>query len=224
MQFGYRVPRPFWLVGITMLFLLVLNGCTYDPPAQQSSSATPTLPPATVNILLSTDGPRADDYRQWCGAHPALIADSTVGTIDSSYWDTPGHVGPPSLDTTTILNGGYFIVTPFRLSKMQPLLDHRQQPTQEYMFKGGQVGTVKMMKEDSPHPKVGYRYVMLFAQSYDPQTRAYTQSRLELVAAFPIDTQGMVLLDPQTTEQGVIRQPEVKIPLSQIQQQLAPCK
>ena len=116
------------------------------------------------------------------------------------------------------------MVTPFQLSKMQPLLDHRQQPTQELMFQGGQIGTVKMVKEDNPHPEVGSRYVMLLANAYDPETHIYSELRLELAAAFSVDEQEMVLLDRQTIEQGVVTQPEVKVPLSEIQKELASCK
>jgi hypothetical protein len=57
----------------------------------------------------------------------------------------------------------------------------------------------------------------------DQQTLYYTEKWLIVTDAFPIDAQGIVTLQQESIEQGVVY-PAKTAPLSQIAQQLAACK
>jgi hypothetical protein len=183
---------------------------------------TPTPVPSLV-ISIASDGPQFNNPDDWCGRLFEVVADATIGTLGPSHWNTPDYSPPPSLDEKTILNGGYTIFTPIQFSRMQPLVDHRDQPTEEFMNRGGQVGSVKIRVEDVPSLSVGRRYIMLFEPGPDRQLRAYTETRLLLAAAFPVDTQGMVVLQA-AYHGGGENVPEQTMPLTQIQQKLTACQ
>ena len=121
------------------------------------------------------------------------------------------------------MRNGYAIYTPIHFSNMHIHRDQRHQPTNEFDTIGGQVGP-DTFSEDYPQVVPGGTYLLVFVPGIDPVANAYTEKSLVVAAAWPIDNQGMVILQHQTIEQGQVTQQEQRVPLSQETQQLAKCK
>ncbi len=68
----------------------------------------------------------------------------------------------------------------------------------------------------------GQRYLIVFSPGLSAGA-GITQTLLVAYNAFPIDNQEVVVLKTKQVEQGHVTQEEVRLPLSQILQQLASC-
>jgi hypothetical protein len=122
-----------------------------------------------------------------------------------------------------ILKSGYTIVTPVRFREMHNLVDHRSKPTVEIVMGGGMVGA-DQLHIDLPQLAPNTRYLVVLVPMLDLQTGGYSESRLGVIDAFPIDGKGMVVLKPQTIEQGVISQAEVRVAIGDLAKQLQACR
>jgi hypothetical protein len=83
---------------------------------------------------------------------------------------------------------------------------------------------VDQLHVDLPQLAANARYLVVLVPMLDLQTGGYSESRLGVIDAFPIDGHGMVVLKPQTIEQGVISQPEVRVPIGELAKQLQACR
>lgn len=212
MKSRLHLALALWFPGLAVVMLL-LAGCTVAQPGASSQ-------PKGLHIQGDTlTGDWTDPQIMCRGA--SLVADSGIAGLGASHWNTPDGTRSASLDTGTILKDGYAIYTPIHLSNVQIHRDQRHQPTSEFDTIGGQVGP-DSFSEGFPQVAPGGRYWLVFVPGIDPVAKAYTEKWLTVAAAWPID-KGMVILRPQTVEQGTTF-PEVTKPLSQMVQQLANCK
>jgi hypothetical protein len=69
----------------------------------------------------------------------------------------------------------------------------------------------------------GVRYLIVFTPGA-VAGKGISQAFLIASDVFSIDTEEMVLLKPRVVEQGRVSQEELKVPLSQVAQQLAACQ
>lgn len=206
-------------VLLAMLAPAVLAGC--GAPSASSHASKAGLASTSINITIEADRFEFTTPQAMCKA--PLVADIIAGTYGQAHWNTPSGSHSVTLDHQTILTQGYFIFTPLQVVSVHPLLDRRQEQTQEFVLVGGQVGRDVMRVEDFPWLITGSRYLVVFAPAHVVGTPVTTQTTLEVYNAFPIDSHDIVTLQQQSIEQGKIAQPTITMPLVQIQQQLAAC-
>jgi hypothetical protein len=152
-----------------------------------------------------------------------LVADATIASKGASHWNTANGLRPAAATTLDVETGGLRLLTPLRLSRLHPLLDHRRLATSEFAVLGGSAGQDSIQEEDFPNPPVGGRYLLVFVPGTVPGVRGYSEKTLILYDAFPVDSQGNVLLKSQTTEQGQVTQEQVTLAITQIESQLSAC-
>lgn len=205
-----------------VVLILLLTGCEVaQPKTLQNSTSTPGSSATPSNaIIINGDPDRAiaNTPELMCAA--TVVADVAVSAVEPSYWNTPDRSRPSSTDDA--LSHGYAIITPVQFSYIHTHVDHRTQPTSEFYTLGGTVGQDRYSM-DFPQVKVGETYLLVMLLGSDPAQHAYTEKKLVIHDAFPISTKGIVVLQPGSTEQGVVTPPLTK-PLSQITQELANCK
>lgn len=230
MQTKRRALHTSWIGMVTFLVMIGLAACG----TTQTTSGTPAASARTISQQGSTLNSQQrltlhfDGYRQeirtpaqMCGW--TLVAETNVTGVGQGYWNTPGSTRPNDLSRKTALRNGYRIYTPMKLTFLHIYIDARRQPTHDFAFDGGQVGADRMSMEDYPQVTSGH-YLMVFAPTMMAEQKGYDTARLTLYSAFPINSQGLVQLQPQIVEQGQVSQKEVDMPLSQVAQQLSTCK
>ena len=135
---------------------------------------------------------------------------------------------PPANSNYALINSGYMIYTPIQFTSMTIVFDRRssKQPPESFVMVGGQQGTTKITIAAFPYLTASTRYLVVIAPGLNASTHQLTLRWQEVYDAFPIDAQNMVLLqaasDPHEPGPGT-PQPEVKMPLSTLLQQLAGC-
>jgi hypothetical protein len=229
------VPNRFAsLLGLALrvcVLPLFLAGCA--SPAATQPTSTPT-PQATLVINLEADRFEFNTPTYMCQA--PMIADVVAGPTGPSHWNTDNEAPPALLSQALpsrqledgLIKGGYMIYTPIQFTSMTIVFDRRssKQPPESYVLVGGQQGTTKITIGDFPHLTASTRYLVVFASTLDATTHQLTLRWQEVYDAFPIDAQNMVELqaasDPHEPGSGT-PQPEVKMPLSTLLQQLAGC-
>jgi hypothetical protein len=171
------------------------------------------------------DGWRFSRPQDMCQGTP-LVAEVIVGSTGPGRWTTADGSRPATNDYNVIAKAGWHIVTPVRFSRFNILLDRRATQTQEFLMLGGQAG--QDSDEELPYPQLvlAARYVVVFAPDNDLATGTYTEDRLIVFDAFPIDQHDIVTLqvagNPNEPGIGPVQQ-QVTIPLAQLQQDLAHC-
>lgn len=120
------------------------------------------------------------------------------------------------------------IYTPISFTSMNILFDHRatKPSPEEFATVGGQQGNTKLTIAEYPSLQTATRYLVVFTPALNASTHTITSQWQLVYNAFPIDAQGIVLLQQagSPNEPGPGKpQPEVKIALSALQQQLATC-
>jgi hypothetical protein len=208
---------------------LFLAGCV--SPAATQTAPTPTTQ-ATLVIHLEADRYEFNTPAAMCQA--PMIADVIAGRSGPSHWNTDDEA-PPSLLSQpmpsrqlkdALIRGGYMIYTPIQFTSMTIVFDHRssKQPPESFVMVGGQQGTTKITIAEFPHLTASTRYLVVFVSGLNATTHQRTFRWQEVYDAFPIDAQNMVVLQAASTEPGIgTPQPEVKMPLSTLLQQLAGC-
>ncbi len=160
-----------------------------------------------------------DTPRRMCDS--VLVADATISVIGRSHWNTIDGSRSAAVDQQTVAKG-YQIVTPLQFSRIAILIDRRHAPTSEFASMGGTVGQDQYWMHGFPQLTAGQRYLIVFSPGLAAGARI-TQTLLLAYNAFPIDDQQVVLLKTKQVEQGHVSQEEVRLPLSQILQQLGSC-
>jgi hypothetical protein len=127
------------------------------------------------------------------------------------------------MDADAVVRKGYGIYTPILFSQERLLLDHRRVLSKEIDSVGGRVGQDQIQIDPFPQLALGSRYLVILMPGTDPIAHGYTQQWLIIYDAFPIDSQGNVLLQPQVIEQGNIVQRESRVALADVASQLTTC-
>jgi hypothetical protein len=165
-----------------------------------------------------------------------MIADVVAGPAGPSFWNTDNEAPPSVLSQAlpfrqledALIKGGYMIYTPIQFRSMTIVFDRRssKQPPEAFGMVGGQQGTTKITIAEFPHLTASTRYLVVFGRGFNATTHQPTFRWQVAYNAFPIDAQNMVELqaasDPHEPGSGT-PQPEVKMPLSTLLQQLAGC-
>ncbi len=220
MKAGVSLVRTAWFSALAAVILL-LAGCDV---AQPGSLAVSTVPPNGIHIQGDNQTIDFTNPANMCIG--SLVADVGIAGLGTSHWNTPDGKRSATLDKGTILKNGYAIYTPVRFSHMHIHRDQRHQPTTEFATIGGAVGP-DSYDMDYPQVTPGGNYLLVLVPGTDPVAKAYTEKWLVVVAAYPIDAQGVVTFMPEHMEgkgQQSEKVPAVTKPLSQITQQLANCK
>ena len=216
MKSGSHRTHASWLAGLALAILL-LAGCTVAQPSRQ-----------VVGINISGDADRIVIGTPALMCTAPLVMVTTISTLGPSHWNGPNNARPPTTNVNTILKTGYAIYTPLHFANMEIHVDHRHQPksTIEYATVGGRTGPDSY---DMGYPQVepGGSYLLVLVPGSDPVAHAWTEKAYLVNDAFPINAQGIVILQPAHTEgkgQQTQNFPAVTMPLTQLTQQLANCK
>lgn len=208
------------------MFLMVLSACSQ--PGSPPTSGSNGQPKATtgLHIRLSADKFQFTSADQFCQA--LLTAEIVVGSHGTARWNTANGVLPATIKTATAaVQGNYRIYTPVTFARLVPLVDHRRVVTKEFLTLGGQVGQDSYFIDDvSTLPGTSGHYLVVLYPSM-PQTGGNTEVSLVVGNAYPVDAQGMVVLQVagNPNEPGVgPTQPAIAIALTSLEQQLAACK
>ena len=209
-------------VALVMFLTLAIAACG-------ASNATP-VPGANTRIYPTVDV-HFDTFRyefttpqSMCSS--VLTSDVIVGSHGQPHWNTSNGQRPPIADSKAITDAGYRIYTPVLFAKNQALLDHRAAPTTEFVTLGGKAGSDSMTFDPFPQIQDGKQYVIVFGPGSLPNGQGKAIDWLVVYDAFPVDGQGMVLLQAagSPNEPGSGKpQPEIKLSLTDLTQQLAAC-
>ena len=224
-----------WLALMVTIAGVLFAGCgaTASAGAKRSAATftaappTPTATPIRPPLILDVEAYRygVSTPQAMCQGMP-LVAEVIVGGTGPSHWNTPDGVRPATDYARAIERAGYGIYTDVQFSRLNVMLDHRHKPTQQFLMLGGQVGQDSYSMTGYPKLTVSGRYVVVFAADLIPTTNGYTEDRLVVYDAFPIDRQNIVTLqqagNPNEPGIGPVQQ-KVTIPLAQLQQDLAHC-
>lgn len=176
---------------------------------------------APVVVELETD--RADLSTPAAMCKSVLVADLTVGSLERPHWNTPEGLRPANLSPTDVSQRGARIYTPFSAQRMTVLVDHRSQPSREYVAFGGAVGADRVSDDEYPQLSPGKRFLVVFTPSIDASGQSHTDRSLLAFSAYPIDAQGRVMIQMARVEQGKVSQSDVVVNVVDIASQLARC-
>ncbi|HEY7125911.1 MAG TPA: hypothetical protein VH540_18300 [Ktedonobacterales bacterium] len=145
-----------------------------------------------------------------------LTIDATVERLLPSHCSTPDGLKPVADLTESQARQSYHIYIPLVFSRMQVLVDHREEPTDAFVVATGRLTNGGFTSEGSRLLTPGLRYLLVFIPGLNALAKGYTQQWLIVYEAYRIDDQAMVFLKEQTVEQGVVSQQEEKVPLSKL--------
>ncbi|GHO63262.1 hypothetical protein KSC_021540 [Ktedonobacter sp. SOSP1-52] len=226
--------RFFLRACIATFTLTVLVGCGSVQPSQtsQTSSISQQTQSPQASIVLDLDVDRYEFNTPANMCHAPMISDVTVSSLGQSHWNTanksvPSLLSQPSLSPRqmkqSLVQGSFQIYTPFHMAKINTVLDRRSSKgtPEEFAMMGGQQGTMSMQVGEYPRLEPAKRYLVVFVPALNATTKSLMYQWLLAYNAFPIDGTGMVSFQPKIVEHGKTEQQEVKVPLSQLLQQLA---
>lgn len=236
-MFSLQYSWRFFLQACIALFTLaVLAGCGSVQPSQTSltSSTSQKTQSPQANIVLDLDVDRYEFNTPANMCRAPMISDVTISSLGQSHWNTANKSAPSLLSQSSLsssqmkqslVKGSFQIYTPFHMAKINTVLDRRSSKgtPEEFAMMGGQQGTVSMNIGEYPRLEPAKRYLVVFVPALNATTKSLTYQWLLAYNAFPIDGNGMVLLQPKIVEHGKTEQQEIKVPLSQLLQQLASC-
>jgi len=212
------------LAGCILTLAIVLGGCG----STLAEQATPQASYAPLHIVLDADRLTLTKPEEMCNR--MLVADVVVGAPIASRWNTADGKLPAdvaSKGAREVEKQGYFIYTIVSLSRMTPLRDGRQAPTQQFLTIGGQVGQDTYVVHEEPQLTPGVRYLAVFDHP-TPVKGAPSGETMLLSFAYQIDGQGMILFqragNPNEPSDGGALQPEIKTSLTSLRELLAACK
>ena len=214
-----------WLAALVLLLSLGATAACSSTGSGQITHSRQQVSYPSVNLRIEADRYEYTTPQSMCLS--VLTSDVVVASHGKTHWNTPNGQRPTISSSNTIVTQGYRIYTPVLFAQHQPLVDHRPAPTKEFVQVGGQVGTDSIFIDPYPQLKDGGHYVIVFAPGLLPADQGKTADSLVVYDAFPVDSQGMVLLQAagSPNEPGSGQpQPEIKISLTSLKQQLATCK
>ncbi len=209
------------IVGASLVLFSRHGAPSQVTPSDNRPASTGSGSQQGLTLKLTSDRFEIRTPGQMCTF--LLVADVNVTGVGKAHWNTLTGTKPADASELTVMQKGYYIYTPMKLILQHIYIDHRHQPTQEFVSIGGQVGADRIVMEDFPRVTSG-RYLMVFTPTLMFGQKGFDATRLTLYSAFPISSQDIVMLQPKMIEQGQVSQQEVDMPLAQVAQQLASCK
>lgn len=203
-----------------LIVLLVLTGCASSGPSSNAQAANSYAP---LNLRFDADRYEFTTPSSMCST--VLTAEVVVGSHGQSFWNSSNGLRPQIADPKVLTQQGYKIYTPVIFSTLHPLIDHRQQPQTAFVSMGGQVGQDQFYIDPFPQVADGKHYLIVFGPTNQPGVGKVAKW-LIIFEAYPIDAQGMVTLQEagSPNEPGSGQpQPEIKLTLTNLKQQLAAC-
>lgn len=206
--------------------LVSLSACGPATTQPTSSSSGGQNARSGLHIRLDADKFEFTSAEQFC--QTLATAEVVVGSHGAARWNTADGALPAAITThSDVVSQNYRIYTPVTFAQFTPLIDHRKVATQEFLTLGGQVGQDSYSMDGAPTlPGTGGHYVVVLYPS-SPHTGGNTEASLVVGNAYPVNAQGMVVLqaagDPNEPGVGPA-QPAITITLASLKQQLAGCK
>ncbi len=204
-------------LGFGLFVMLTFSACSSG-----GNQSTKSYPP--LNLRYKADRYEFTTPASMCPT--VLTAEVVVGSHKPSFWNTANGLRPQIADPQKLVQQGYNLYTPVTFSTLRALVDHRTQPVAEYVTMGGTVSQDQMTVDPYPQLADGGHYVIVFGPGNEPGTGKVAKW-LVVYNAFPFDAQGNVVLQQagSPNEPGPGQpQPEIKLPLSSLEQQLAACR
>jgi hypothetical protein len=204
------------LAALTLVVSLAVAACGAPASGQATYPA--------IHVKMDVDRYEYTTLQSMCSA--ILISEVIVGSHGEPHWNTSNGQRPLISDSNSVVTQGYRIYTPLRFTQNHPLIDHRPAPTKQFVTDGGQVGSDSIAIEPFPVLRDGGHYLVVFSPGLTPAGKGTTTDWLVVYDAFPIDAHGMVQLQAAspTNEPGLGQpQPEIKLSLTSLKQQLAAC-
>ena len=211
------------VTAVVGLAFAVLASMACGNGTSRTVEALPRAGAAGSQVIIDLHSDRADLSTPSAMCKSVLVADLTVGSVATPHWNTPGASRPASLTAADISSRGVRIYTAFSTRRIAILVDHRSVSTGEYVAFGGTIGADRVNDDQFPQLLAGQRYLVVFTASIDASGPTHTERVLLAFDAFPIDSQGQVLIQPTRVEQGKVSQAQVKQSLSDITSQLSRC-
>lgn len=211
------------LVALVMFLILAIAACGASNATPAPGANTRIYP--TVDMHFDTFRYEFNTPQSMCSS--ILTSDVIVGSHGQPHWNTSNGQRPAIADSKAITDAGYRIYTPVLFAKNQTLIDHRPAPTREFVTLGGKAGSDSMYFDPFPQLRDGEQYVIVFGPGSLPAGQGKATDWLVVYDAFPVDGQGTVLLQAagSPNEPGSGKpQPEIKLSLTDLKQQLAACK
>lgn len=207
-------------------FLVMLNACGQSVAQPNSGAAGQPSASSGLHVRLDADMFQYTSAVQLC--QTLVTAEVVVGSHGVPRWNTPNGTLPATVKTSTdVIKENLRIYTPITFARFATLVDHRHVATKEFLTLGGQVGQDSYYINDvSTLQGTGGHYVVVLYPS-TPQSGGNTEVSLVVGHAYPVDAQGIVMLQAagNSNEPGVgSAQPAITIALTALKQQLAACK
>lgn len=221
MQKLWNKKAPIILLVVPAVIAVIIFAIFLRAERQKAQAALINSVHTPINLSVDSVQAPLDTPEAMCTA--PLVAEVVVNGHGLAHWNTGEGALPSGITEMMVDNDGYEVLTPVKFASINPLLDKRAASTTEFDLLGGQVG-LDSMTFDSPNLQKLSRYVAVFVPTYQVEEKAYTQSVLEIAAAFSVTDDGEVILKPQHTEQGRISQQEQAISLKDLATQLLACK
>ena len=215
--------RTVTAAGLVLAGVLALLSACAPGATQPGHEAQQGM--AGLQVRLNADMFQFSSASQFC--QTLVTAEVVVGGHGPARWNTPDGKLPAGISThAAVINGNYRIYTPVTFTRFVPLVDHRDIATKEFFTLGGQVGQDRYSIDEVPTlPGTGGHYVVVLYPS-TPQSGGNTEMSLVVGNAYPVDSQGMVILqqasNPNEPGVGPV-QPASTIALESLKQQLAAC-
>jgi hypothetical protein len=217
----YTKPGLLAITGMAIVAFLLVGCGQQNNAASSSQQDAASLSGPALHLIFGAYRTEFNTPASMCTV--PLIVEGHIANYKAGHWNTTSGVRPQSLTAVQAQQQGYMIYTPIQPGTFNTLLDRRSGPTHEFVVLGGQVGQDTYALEDYPQPPSNKRFLMLFLPSNHAGQPGYFQDSLVLYDAFPIDSQGNVLLQQQSIEQGQTYGQNVSIPLTTLASDLAGC-
>lgn len=206
--------------------LAMLSACGSPAGQPDSRSAGQQSSSAGLRIQLYADKFEFTSPEQFC--QTLFTAEVVVGSHGVARWNTPdGKLPAGVMMYADVVKKDLRIYTPVTFTRLVALVDHRHVATKGYVTIGGNVGNDSYTIDEDPSltGTGGHFIVVLYPST--PQTGGNTEAVLVVGNAYPVDAQGMVILqqaaNPNEPGPGQL-QPAITISLASLKQQLASCK
>ena len=210
----------------SVAMLAILSACSLAGGQPGSGSTAQQGTSVGLHIQLHADKFEFTSPTQFCQS--LFTAEAVVGSHGTASWNTPDGKLPAGVTTyADVVKKNLRVYTPVTFTRLVPLVDHRHMATKGYVTIGGNVGNDSYTIDEDPSlVGIGGHYIVVLYPS-TPQTEGNTEEVLVVGNAYPVDAQGMVILQQATNpnEPGPGQpQPAITISLTSLEQQLASCK
>lgn len=229
-------PRPRHVLILMVAGLLTLSGCgtahatKSAPPQKISTPSAQARPPIHMFSVGDSIQPMSPD--QLCTPLPVphiayLVAEVTVQSHGTGFWNTPDGLSPLGLTASEIDRRGYAIYTPVTFRQLQPLRDTRTATTKRFLTLGGHTAQDTYAFDGMAQLATPNGRYIIVASEVNPAMRVGGPETLLVDIEYPITAQDMVIFreagNPNEPGTGVLAT-QIAYPLAAVQQALAACR